>query len=120
MFVFWRFLFPLPFESEIIKKFILYRAVSIGCVKLWLNPSPPKWICSIVLQTLGKASFSIYLYQQLFFAEIVNIGALVALVAALVAGFTAHHLWDRPLHKIVTSKLLKHWTTKLVIPPTDR
>jgi hypothetical protein len=30
MFVFWRFLFPLPFESEIIKKFILYRAVSIG------------------------------------------------------------------------------------------
>jgi hypothetical protein len=29
MFVFWRFLFSSPFESEIIKKFILYRAVSI-------------------------------------------------------------------------------------------
>ena len=55
----------------------------------------------LVLAAFGTVSYSLYLWQQLFYADKGLLRWPVALTLAVLAGFAAHHLWDRWLH---------HWT----------
>ena len=61
---------------------------------------------SRALIQFGVASYSIYLWQQIFYVEAKHIGNLFALICAVLVGFTAHYLWDRRVHKLCLRLLL--------------
>lgn len=80
-------------------------AIALGCVKLKGQPVP--WLESPVLIYMGTVSFSLYLWQQLAFVEVNELGKPLALCIALATGACAHHLWDDKLHKLCREWLLR-------------
>lgn len=76
--------------------------IALGCAGLARTAGPgARWLAHPVLVAFGTVSYSLYLWQQLFYADKGLLRWPVALTLAVLAGFAAHHLWDRWLH---------HWT----------
>lgn len=80
--------------------------IALGCVQL-RNAKPPAILQLRALRYLGGISFSVYLWQQLFYAETSVLGYKPGLVAALVLGFAAYRLWDDRIHHAVRNWLLR-------------
>jgi peptidoglycan/LPS O-acetylase OafA/YrhL len=76
--------------------------IALGCAGLARTAGPgSRWLGHPVLVAFGTVSYSLYLWQQLFYADKGVLRWPVALTLAVLTGFAAHHLWDRWLH---------HWT----------
>jgi len=76
--------------------------IALGCASLSRTAGPgSRWLGHPVLVAFGTVSYSLYLWQQLFYADKGLLRWPVALTLAVLTGFAAHHLWDRWLH---------HWT----------
>lgn len=76
--------------------------IALGCASLSRAAGPgSRWLGHPVLVAFGTVSYSLYLWQQLFYADKGVLRWPVALTLAVLTGFAAHHLWDRWLH---------HWT----------
>ncbi len=80
--------------------------IAFACVHLRNAKEIPAWLQNRLLIQFGVASYSIYLWQQIFYAEARNMGHLLALSGAVLTGFAAHYLWDRRLHKLCLRWLL--------------
>lgn len=93
---------PVP---DLFKYTLGSACLSLGCVGLADSPAPPRWLTARWLVALGEASYSLYLWQQLFFYERETLGRLTALALALAAGFLAHHAWDVRLHRAARRRL---------------
>ncbi len=80
--------------------------IALGCAGLSRASGPgTRWLGHPVLVAFGTASYSLYLWQQLFYADKGLLRWPVALVLAVMAGFAAHHLWDRWLHQWTLARL---------------
>lgn len=80
--------------------------IALGCVQL-RNARPPAILQLRALRYLGGISFSVYLWQQLFYAETGVLGYKPALIASLVTGVVAYRLWDDRLHHVCRGWLLR-------------
>jgi peptidoglycan/LPS O-acetylase OafA/YrhL len=107
----WRLLLCLGLVLQLscIPDFIKYTGgsavLALACRALFEVPRC-KGLENRVLVMFGRASFSIYLYQQLFMGQIGHVGRWWALMLALVVGFAVHHLWDQHLHRATSHLLL--------------
>jgi peptidoglycan/LPS O-acetylase OafA/YrhL len=80
--------------------------IALGCAGLARAAGPgSRWLGHPVLVAFGTVSYSLYLWQQLFYAEKTLLRWPVALVLAVMVGFAAHHLWDRWLHRWTVARL---------------
>jgi peptidoglycan/LPS O-acetylase OafA/YrhL len=87
---------------DLLKYTVGAALIALGCAGLSRVAGPgAHWLEHRVLVAFGTASYSLYLWQQLFYADKGVLRWPVALTLAVLAGFAAHHLWDRWLH---------HWT----------
>lgn len=79
--------------------------IAFACVHIRNFENLPKLFGNRALIAFGGASYSIYLWQQIFFSEIPSLGKIFALTLAIVAGFCAHHIWDKRVHSFATTLL---------------
>ena len=84
--------------------FIKYTAgsslLALACARVALVPDPlATRLARPWLVSLGTASYSIYLWQQLFYSEKAALTWPLAMALATGLGFLAHALWDRRLHQ---------------------
>lgn len=88
-------------------KYTLGAALTaLGCAGLSRAAgSGARWLGHPVLVAFGTVSYSLYLWQQLFYADKHALRWPVALTLAVLAGFAAHHLWDRWLHQWTQTQL---------------
>lgn len=85
--------------------------IAVGCAALArAGEAAAAWLTRPLPVALGAASFSLYLWQQLFYASKDTLGSASALVLALLAGFVAHHGWDQRLHYGVARRLARRGT----------
>lgn len=76
--------------------------IALACVHIRNFESLPKLFGNRTLIAFGGASYSIYLWQQIFFSEIPSLGKIFALTLAIVVGFSAHHILDKRIHSFTT------------------
>lgn len=89
-----------------IKYTIGSAVIALACCIL-MKEGSSKALSNRILVAFGTASFSIYLYQQIFMYEARNIGHWTALAIAIIVGFVGHHWWDKKLHFATASFLLE-------------
>jgi peptidoglycan/LPS O-acetylase OafA/YrhL len=87
---------------DVLKYTLGSALIALGCAGLSRTAGPgSRWLGHPVLVAFGTVSYSLYLWQQLFYADKTVLHWPVALTLAVLTGFAAHHLWERWLH---------HWT----------
>jgi peptidoglycan/LPS O-acetylase OafA/YrhL len=80
--------------------------IALGCAGLaWVSGPGARWLAHPWLVGLGTVSYSLYLWQQLFYADKGLLRWPVALTLAVLTGVLAHHLWDRWLHQWTLARL---------------
>lgn len=80
--------------------------IALGCAGVARVSGPgTRWLTHPWLVGLGTVSYSLYLWQQLFYAEKGPLRWPVALALAVLTGVLAHHLWDRWLHQWTRDRL---------------
>ncbi len=83
--------------------------LALACARVALAPDAlatvlaKRWLLS-----LGAASYSIYLWQQLLYCEKAALSWPVAMALAVGLGFLAHRLWDQALHR-AAARVLDAW-----------
>jgi peptidoglycan/LPS O-acetylase OafA/YrhL len=109
----WRLLLAFGLALQLVSvpdwiKYTLGSAVlALSCRILYEAPGS-KLLETRVLLAFGAASFSIYLYQQLFFMlGIAHLGGLPCLALATGIGFLMHHLCDKRMNVASASLLLR-------------
>ncbi|MEY4906618.1 MAG: hypothetical protein RL260_336 [Pseudomonadota bacterium] len=94
---------------DVLKYTIGSALIALGCAGLSRAAGPgSRWLGHPVLVAFGTVSYSLYLWQQLFYAEKPLLRWPVALTLAVLTGFAAHHLWDRWLHRWTVERLSGH------------
>ncbi|MEN9484117.1 MAG: hypothetical protein RJB37_1997 [Pseudomonadota bacterium] len=85
---------------DVLKYTVGAALIALGCAGLSRTAGPgSRWLGHPVLVAFGTVSYSLYLWQQLFYADKDLLRWPVALTLAVLTGFAAHHLWDRWLHQ---------------------
>lgn len=80
--------------------------IALGCAGLSRAAGPgSRWLGHPALVAFGTVSYSLYLWQQLFYADKGLLRWPVALTLAVLAGFAAHHLWDGWLQRWTVARL---------------
>jgi peptidoglycan/LPS O-acetylase OafA/YrhL len=99
----------LTLVPDVLKYSLGSALCAAGCAKLWFDArstsSVATWLTSPLLIFMGGASYSIYLWQQIFFFEKENLTAPLACASAVVVGLLAHFVWDKKVH-LLSRKLL--------------
>jgi peptidoglycan/LPS O-acetylase OafA/YrhL len=86
-------------------------ALALGCAQVATLPPEAcghglhRWLTNGWLVELGTVSYSIYLWQQLFYAEKGALHWPVALALAVGLGGIVHYLWDNRLHHRISVAL---------------
>ncbi|MEX8492611.1 acyltransferase family protein [Sphaerotilus sp.] len=91
---------------DVFKYTIGAALIALGCAGLSRAAGPgSRWLGHPALVAFGTASYSLYLWQQIFYADKGLLRWPVALAMAVLTGFAAHHLWDRWLHQWTAARL---------------
>ncbi len=103
--------------------FVKYTAgsslLALACARVALAPDAlatamtKRWLVS-----LGTASYSIYLWQQLLYGEKGVLPWPLAFALAAGLGFLAHRLWDDRLHRAAARSLRVWWKPEALSPTT--
>ena len=101
--------------------FVKYTAgsslLALACARVALAPDAlatamtKRWLVS-----LGTASYSIYLWQQLLYSEKGVLPWPLAFALAAGLGFLAHRLWDDRLHRAAARVLRARWKPEGLAP----
>ena len=101
--------------------FVKYTAgsslLALACARVALAPDAlatamtKRWLVS-----LGTASYSIYLWQQLLYSEKGVLPWPLAFALAAGLGFLAHRLWDDRLHRAAARVLRARWKPQGLAP----
>lgn len=74
--------------------------LAVACARIALAPDEcASKLTARWLLALGASSYSIYLWQQLIYAEKRTLSWPIALSIAIVLGFVAHRIWDQRIHR---------------------
>ena len=91
---------------DVLKYTVGAALIALGCAGLARTAGAgSRWLAHPVLAAFGTVSYSLYLWQQLFYADRELLRWPAALTLAVLAGFGAHHLWDRWLHQWTRERL---------------
>lgn len=95
------------FVPDVIKYTFGSACVAVACVHMRNAPNHTLLFNNKVVIKMGLASYSIYLWQQVFFSHKAWLGKPLSLALAVLVGYFAHKLIDERLHRAVLIFLMK-------------
>ncbi len=81
--------------------------IAIACVQLRNAPHHISFFNNRFVAEVGLASYSVYLWQQVFFSQKAWLSKPVALTLAIMVGYAVHKILDERLHKFALRFLMR-------------